>query len=30
LLDRCNQLPFFHALWVPLFHSVVPPCSMND
>jgi hypothetical protein len=25
LLDRFSQLPFFHALWVPLFHSDVPP-----
>ncbi len=25
LLDRFSQLPFFHALWAPLFHSGVPP-----
>jgi len=24
LLDRLSQLPFFQALWVPLFHSGVP------
>src|SRR5208283_1925011 len=30
LLDRFSQLPFFHALWVRLFHSGVSSVPMND